>query len=260
MKIQFLGSGSAFVLPKENFQSNVLIIADDIKGSPKLLFDAGTQIAESLDYHGINPEEINTVFISHNHSDHNGGVEYIGFKRYFGTYPFGQNVPTLLGHSKVLTELWNGSLKGGMSRTEGKTMKLDDYFHVHSLHMGAQYDFYGIECLPISMIHVKTDKDNLPSFGMLFMYNNKQIFLSGDTQFTPKRLKKIYNTSDIIFHECEFAEYDNSVHCQYRDLITLPDNVKAKMWLYHYSDNGNLPDVMSDGFAGLVTRGQTFTF
>lgn len=39
----------------------------------------------------------------------------------------------------------------------------------------------------------------------------------------------------------------------------MPEDIKAKMWLYHYSD-GDLPDAKQDGFLGFVAKGQVFTF
>jgi hypothetical protein len=47
------------------------------------------------------------------------------------------------------------------------------------------------------------------------------------------------------------------VHSHYDDLVSLPQTVRSKTWLYDYQPTG-LPDVISDGFRGLVTAGQSF--
>jgi hypothetical protein len=53
------------------------------------------------------------------------------------------------------------------------------------------------------------------------------------------------------------------VHAQFHQLCTLPEKIKRKMFLYHYSLIGKTyeelnADVQNNGFAGLVKRGQTF--
>ena len=46
MKIKFLGSGSAFTLAEENYQSNILISINIDKEIKYFLYDAGSIIAE----------------------------------------------------------------------------------------------------------------------------------------------------------------------------------------------------------------------
>ena len=93
MKIKFLGSGSAFVEASENFQSNILITKEvynrtkniykegepettgpcpvKTKSSTKyMLIDAGTTIGEALKLQGITVDKLDTIFITHLHSDH----------------------------------------------------------------------------------------------------------------------------------------------------------------------------------------------
>jgi len=75
-----LGSGGAFTTAEKNYHSNMLIY-DESKDY--LLFDAGTDIKDSLNTANIKPTDINKIFISHLHGDHCGGIEYIGFKQMF---------------------------------------------------------------------------------------------------------------------------------------------------------------------------------
>jgi uncharacterized protein YfaQ (DUF2300 family) len=74
-------------------------------------------------------------------------------------------------------------------------------------------------------------------------------------------MKAKYKKADVIFHDCETSpiEFASEVHAHYEDLKTLPDEVRAKMWLCHYQD-GPKPDCVKDGFAGWVEQGQTFDF
>jgi ribonuclease BN (tRNA processing enzyme) len=72
-----------------------------------------------------------------------------------------------------------------------------------------------------------------------------------------------FEQADMIFHDCEFAEYPNSVHAQFHQLCTLSNEIKSKMYLYHYSLNDKTfeeleSEVLENGFAGLVKRRQEF--
>ena len=261
MKITFLGSGSAFVLSKENYQSNILIETDD---NDRLLFDAGTTIPDALNDLGYTVNSFDSIFISHNHADHVGGLEYIGFKKYFSTFPFGSDKPTLISHHQVMDELWDTSLKGGMRSLQGKSATLDTYFTPVYL---KDSDYFKISddlrAEIIQTIHVIDDRRFMPSYGLMLVQEsiNNRIFITGDTQLAPNQMMTFYEQADVIFHDCELAEYPNSVHAQYHELNTLPEKIKAKMWLYHYifnEDYSELPDAVADGFLGFVKRGDVF--
>lgn len=258
--VKFLGSGSAFVLSEENYQSNILITKND----KTLLFDAGTSIHEALNFFKLTPDNIDNIFISHNHADHSGGMEYIGYKRYFSTYPnVGESRPKLYGDKYTIIELWNESMKAGMSRINGATTNLNSFFDVTTLSTDETFDFEGITMVPVDVTHVVTESDSMPSQGLIFRDNDTTVFITGDAQFRPDELMGYYEKADIIFHDCEMMSYPNSVHAQFHELCTLPDEIKEKMWLYHFSLMGRHiwdleTEAMLNGFAGIVRRGQEF--
>ncbi len=291
MKIKFLGSGSAFTLAEENYQSNILITKEveivneteeEIQNGSgitytssikNLLYDAGSTIAESLNAADLSPQDLDSVYISHLHDDHSGGIEYIAFKTYFevfkyGKTEFGSMKPGLIAHQSILRNGWDTSWKGGLQSIQGQTNTLETYFDTNYMQDNDNFDFYGTEMRPIQTVHVVDDRRIVPSYGLMFKSNNavstKTIFITGDSQFAPNQMLTYFDQSDMIFHDCEFAEYPNSVHAQFHQLCELSQKTKAKMWLYHYSLNGKtfeeLEDEVTDnGFAGLVKRGQEFT-
>ncbi len=79
-KLIFLGSGSAFTIGVDNFQSNMLLVSDQRN---KLLIDCGSDIRFSLYKAGFSHLDITDIYISHIHSDHTGGLEDIGFNTKF---------------------------------------------------------------------------------------------------------------------------------------------------------------------------------
>lgn len=262
MKITFLGSGSAFTSSKENFNSNMLI--ESING-PNVLYDAGRTLPEALEYAGKTFQDIDGIFISHNHGDHTSGMEDMGFRRYFGTFPFGEDKPKLYGHHSVLDELWDNTLKGGMRSLQDKTATLETYFDVTYIGDSGHFDIDYIRCSIVQTIHVIDDRRFMPSYGLMLTnaHNGQEVFITGDSQLAPNQMMSFYEHADTIFHDCELADYPNSVHAQYRELVTLPEAIKAKMWLYHYDTKGGtveLPDAVADGFKGFVKRGDTFEY
>jgi ribonuclease BN (tRNA processing enzyme) len=76
MELVALGTGSAFTL--KNFQSNYLL-----KGEKNLLIDCGGDIRFSLKEQNMSYKDIDAVYISHLHADHQGGLEYLAFCSYF---------------------------------------------------------------------------------------------------------------------------------------------------------------------------------
>ena len=258
LKIEFLGSGSAFVLAKENYHSSILI-SKTVKGETKrFLFDAGTTIAESLNLAGYTPNDIDTVFISHLHADHAGGIEYIGFKRYFDT--FRANKPRLVSYKNILTKGWESTWSGGMKCLSTHSATLDTYFNTVYLEEDDRFDFYGTTMQLVRTTHAYDGNRKIDSFGLIiFTEDCEPIFISGDTQLSDE-LFLYYDVSTLIFHDCELASYPDAVHAQYDKLKELPESFRKKMYLYHYSVKAGteLPDAVADGFLGFVKRGDCF--
>jgi len=259
LKIKFLGSGNAFTIPERdnNFQSNVIIT----NGNKNLLIDAGDQIGSSLYYHGYDVSDIDAIFLTHNHPDHNLGLNYIGYKTYFN--PDLEKL-VLFGDPKVLDVLWNNVLSGNMSSLVGQRAEgITTYFDGCKVPPKGSFKLGDIDYMPVRVPHVIDDYDEVPAYGLKWQYEGVHFFFSGDTMFDFWRLMPFWEYGDIIFQECEFLEYDNSVHSQFRHLVSIPDKYKKKMWLYHYSLNGKTfeeleKEVLEQGFQGLVKKGQEF--
>ena len=97
----------------------------------------------------------------------------------------------------------------------------------------------------------------MPCYGIAITIGGRVIYITADTQFTPKRLMAHYLQADIIFHDCETGMNHSGVHAHYEDLCTLENDIKAKMWLYHYHP-GALPDAQGNGFKGFAQPRQVF--
>lgn len=254
--ITFLGSGSAFYIgaePGENWQSNVLIQAPSGR---RLLIDCGSDIRFSLHEQGLAATDIDDVFISHVHADHVGGMEWLAFSTRFSA---SRRKPRLLADRTVLRELWAHSLQGGLGSLEGELAKLQSYFDVQAIPANRGFTWEGVYFRPVQMVHIVDGYRICPTFGLFFVLGSTRVFFTADTQFAPHQIGRFYQDADIIFQDCETALFRSGVHAHYEQLMTLPADVKSKMWLYHYQP-GQKKEALLDGFAGWVGKGQCFSF
>jgi ribonuclease BN (tRNA processing enzyme) len=253
MKITFLGVSSAL---SDGFNSNMLL---DFPNGETLLFDCGIDIKHSLKAANRKVEEIDAVYVSHLHSDHSGGLEWIGYYSYF----ISKKKIKLYIHESLVSELWS-MLRPGMESVNNKQVGLNEYFDIIIIPQG----YSGFELLEYSFNliknpHVVNPVKTMYSFGLVI--GEATSFGSGRDRIVA------YISSDtnscleggewgdiIIFHDCDFMNL-GGVHINYEELKKIPDKIKSNMWLYHYHDLGDkMPDVIADGFAGIVKQGQIF--
>ena len=181
-------------------------------------------------------------------------MEWLGFNTYFTP---GVNRPKLSLSQNLVAPLWNNCLSGGMASLQGKIATLDTFFDVNPVCANGEFTFEGKHFQLVQTIHVMDGFSFSPSYGLIFEDHGKRVYLTTDTQFCPNQIMDFYAMSQIIFQDCETSQFKSGVHAHYNDLKTLPSDIKAKMWLYHYND-GDLPDAIADGFAGFVQKGQVF--
>lgn len=212
---------------------------------------------------------IDSIFITHNHGDHNAGLELIGFITRF--------VPSLkkiklYGLSEVLRDLWDKSLSAAMDSlnygqmTEDERrhrITLDSYFEPVYL-SGEPEDAIkigGTIIEPFTTMHISNRLKQVDSCGLLIRtFSGKEIMFTSDTQFCPKQLIDMYKAVDHIFHDCETSEYPSGVHAHFLDLCTLPSDIKKKITLCHYNDGFNRELAEKNGFSGYANMGDEFIF
>jgi len=274
MKILALGTGHAFT--HKNFNQSFLLEFND----HRMLIDCGRNIPEALKYHNIDIKTIEDIYISHLHSDHIGGLEYMAFARYdwinkphkwnqVGAAP--HYAPRLIANEELMKELWENSLKGGLSCIEGLNSKLDTFFQLQPLEANASFNWYGWSCRLIQQVHIMTGSVIQSTFG-LWMDNAKtKIYFTTDSQHvSPRQVEVFYKDADIIFQDCEITDFISGVHANYKQLagypeansVVLLESIRNKMWLTHYQDSyfDNKLDwdmkALKDGFKGFLQNGQ----
>lgn len=251
MQILFLGAGSAHTVGGDNFQSNMVLTADNGR---RLLIDCGSDIRWSLAKQGLSHLDITDIYISHLHSDHVGGMEYIGFTTKFEPRC---SRPRLYVESSLAGPLWDHSLRGGMGLISGSETTLETFFDVRPFVAHRPFEWEGIGLEAVPTIHVSSPRRIMYSYGLLLGDSEERTLLTTDTQYTPGHLSAAYASAGLIFHDCETGNAKTGVHAHYDELVQLPAAVRAKIWLYGYQP-GLLPDAVADGFRGFVRPGQRF--
>jgi len=252
MRLIFLGTASAFVTDINNYQSNLILQADDGK---LLLIDCGTDARRSLHALGFSYRDITDVYLSHLHADHAGGLEWLAFRRKFDEK---LKKPNLYLSEQLVEPLWENTLSGGLTSLTHEPASLSAYFQVHPIVDGGSFSWHGVNFQMIENRHIFSEYACMSSYGLFFRADRLQIFLTTDAQFQPERSLVYYEQADLIFQDCETSVKPSGVHAHYQQLKTLNPDIKAKMWLYHYN-NALLPDAQADGFAGFAQPGQIFT-
>ena len=256
MKIKFLGVGSAFTTA-DYYQSNILLTA---RSGRKMLIDCGSDIRFALRECGFHfryfGREIDAIYISHLHADHIGGLEGVAFNTLFD----GQSPrPRLFIAESLAQELWDHSLKGGLTCVQDRETDLDEYFMCSPIVENGPFRWEDISFSLVKMLHTGAGCKHPYSFGLVVTDETRNVFISTDAQFQPGLLGEIAGRVDLMFHDCETMPTPSGVHAHYDDLRTLPLSLKQKMWLYHYQPNPT-QNPKEEGFRGFVVKGQEFDF
>ena len=213
MKLEFLGVRNFFT--KQDYHNNLLV--DD-----HILIDCGFSAARSLAETGRSFADVDSIFITHTHADHIGGLEECAF---FNRYVNGGTRPRLFLPEALIPDLWKNSLSGGLANPGSGAPGIDAYFDIQPVLESFSTGGLNFEIIPTSHVPDK--------FCCGLMIEDKGYF-SGDTQFAPETIQEYGNRAMAVFHEVEFA--GGIVHALRDDLVTVSEDIRQETWLMHYSD------------------------
>ena len=253
LRVVFIGTGAAFA--KRRRQSNMLII----QGDHHVLVDCGTQGPLALEDIGLDVLQVKCYLPTHSHADHIGGFEEIGL---MNRYLSKNSKPEMIILPDYEEDLWTKSLAGGMEYCEskqGRPLRLADFFKVRRPSAdqadGGMVWNYQHGPIEISIMRTRHFPDTAvrieDSQWCSGVFINRRVWISGDTMFEPEYPLKYAKIAELMFHDCQL--FQGGIHASYNELMTLPESVRKKMFLYHYGDNWDHPASWvkeTDGFTG----------
>jgi ribonuclease BN (tRNA processing enzyme) len=154
------------------------------------------------------------------------GLEGVAFWKRFAE---GKRL-TLHTTSDVRAVLWDQRLRAPMEHLwDGKTMRtlgFDEYFDFRAAPWDRSCDVGPFRVTLRRTIH------HVPTSAMLVEAGGRTLGYSADTAFDPTLIEFLAR-ADVIVHETNLGP----AHTAYTDLLTVPQEIRARMRLIHYPDS-----------------------
>lgn len=250
--LRVLGAGAAF---SRRYGTTCSLLT--LASGERWLIDCGRQAPEQLWRAGLSWHDITGQLLTHVHGDHAYGLEEFAFVRY---YSDGDGVPAVLslgprpllvGHSAVLSELWEvlGPSLRYCTDKAGNAVQgtLDDYFEVvapESSERPLESAWNHAEAFSARGLHVvaRETKHVAGKPSMCFEISlpgasNRIAWWSGDSVVDVERLERLEERTTIFFHDCTFAAVTGQVHGAFSDFERLRPSLRSKIVLMHHEDD-----------------------
>lgn len=203
MRITFLGTGDAFG-SGGRFHTCIFVEA----GADQFLVDCGASAITALQQRGVDTAAIGTIFLSHLHGDHFGGLPYVIMDAHFVRK---RTAPLLVagppGTSARIVAMMNALYPGAWA--EGWRFPLE----IVELAPGQPRAFGATTVTPYLVQH----ESGAPPFALRFERDGKAFAFSGDTEWTDALTDAARGTDLMI---CECNSYDRKIR-YHTDLPTL---------------------------------------
>ena len=189
MKITFLGTG--MLTAKSGSTS---FVVDD-----HILFDIGNGVTDALVENGLDTKNIDTIVVSHFHTDHFGDIMYFVTKRYLlGETNSELKIIGPVGtQEKVegLYKIMNFDIAGGelLNINKIKYIELDN---------GNEYQGEGFSLKAFNVIHGKSR-----CLGYVFANSQGMLGYSGDSAYTQEIIENIPNADNWVIEANDIDEF-----------------------------------------------------
>jgi ribonuclease Z len=254
-RVTLLGTGTPFP-NAERFGSAILV---EVAGK-KLLFDCGRGVVIRLTEAGVNPKDIDGLFLSHLHSDHVVGIPDLWLSGWF------------LGRSKPL-QIWGSPGIHGMAEHLVQAFAFD--IRIRQVppdplpskgveidaHEVAQGEIYNDGSTQVSAFLVDHGTVK-PAFGYRIDSGGHSVVISGDTRFC-QNLVDFARGADSLIHAAWLPNSKNPSPSSERSIASAEDAgrvfaiVKPKLAIiYHYKDEEGLWDAVRKEYKGPLVIGK----
>lgn len=189
----------------------------------KLLREASATAGVVLDV-----AQIQGVVLTHLHGDHASGLEGIGF---FSQYVLRHKMP-LITLPAIGAEVWPRHLAAAMEWSLQHVGKppvqrmLEDFFDLIPLQPGDAVT------LGPFVIDARPTIHSVPTIALRVQAEGRTLGYSADTVFDPELIAWL-GDADLVIHEAS----GGFMHTAYDDLAALPEALRRKLRLIHYTDD-----------------------
>lgn len=170
--------------------------------------------------------DVDGVVLTHLHGDHVSGLEGFAFFSHFVC----QRPVQLLAHPKVAEPLWPRHLAVSMGHLiDADAAPLPqktfgDYFDHTPLSLTEPVRFGPFEIESRVTVH------HITTTALRIRAGGRSVGYSADTAYDPGLIEWL-SEADLVIHETNFG-----AHTPYEKLAALPEDLRARMRLVHYSD------------------------
>ncbi|MDP2619941.1 MAG: MBL fold metallo-hydrolase [Hyphomicrobiales bacterium] len=221
VRITFVGSGDAFAA---GGRFNPCFHVKTAPGA--VLIDCGATSLVALRKQGIDPSSIATIFISHLHGDHYGGL------------------PALLLEAKLVGKRTRPLAIAGPAGLRARLAAAIEALYPRYSKVDWGFDLQLVELQPRAEMQVAgigvtafevEHFSGAPSLALRLVFGDKILAYSGDTQWT-ETLVEVARGADLFICECYMFEKELRGHMTYRRIMENADRLEAKrLMLTHMS-------------------------
>jgi ribonuclease BN (tRNA processing enzyme) len=162
------------------------------RGNLKFLVDMGNGTQARLIEAGIRPRQLNALFFTHHHLDHNEEFPPIFIGVLLGGRPFLIAGPEKTkAYVQVITSLYDEDIVYRLKRRNRTFDEVKDNYKVKELEGGEQFDHNGIKVSTIKVNHT------INTIAYRFDIDGKSIVISGDVAYSPS-LPELAKDTDVL--------------------------------------------------------------
>ncbi len=213
MRVQFLGCGDAFG-SGGRFNTCFLITRID----EDVLIDCGASSLVAMRNNGVDPNRIRTIFISHLHGDHFGGLPFFVLDAQF--YSRRTGPLTLVGPAGFRARL-EQAMEVFFPGSSGAKRKFET--EIVEIVPGATRVVNGITLVAVEVQHAC----GAPPLALRLTCDGKTVVYSGDTEWT-EALVEIGNGADLLIVEALTFERKIPQHLDYASFRANANRIGAK--------------------------------
>ncbi|HXX02798.1 MAG TPA: MBL fold metallo-hydrolase [Xanthobacteraceae bacterium] len=224
MNLQFVGCGDAFG-SGGRFNTCFHLSGRNINA----LIDCGATSLVAMNKLAINRNNIGTIFLTHFHGDHVGGIPFFLLE---ANYVLKRERPLTIVGPPSLKSRFPDIMEVGFPGT--KNLDLRFPLELRELEIGKRAEISGLQVTPF---HVKHDDRAGPCLGFRFETEGKVIAFSGDTEWTDSLIDIGYE-ADLFICEAYTRDKPITTHMALSQLERHLDQIRPKrLILSHMSDD-----------------------